>query len=535
MFRYFSFPLSFFAGLLAVCPLLGQTQGLDGLLEDANTAQASGHYADAAALYARATALSPAQPELWSNRGVMEYISGQTDASITSLKRALALDSHLFAPMLFLGKDYLQTGKASLALPYLDRAHSLKPNDIEVLLSLGKANTDLEQPRRAAAFYADAASAAPDNAAAWFGVGASSLLVINADGRALAATHAQSVWVRSLYADELLAQGRPVEAADTYRAAMAEATPAEKISLAQNLTWMQAHPELLQLPTDSQAALQKLVAAFGGPPAHANAPACTIAPDRLPAAAPTAALLSDAACAYRQGDYERSASAADRALRQSAESAEAHYWSVKANERMAVAALGRFEELSPRSATNYVLVGNLYRLQLNADSALSEYKKALAIDAHDPSALVGAVLACLAANKPEAAAGFDQTALADRPLDPQLNLLMAEILDMEGHEDQIETYLAKCTAASPALQPRVHYLLGRVYAQQGKTEEAIRQLELALPSDRDGSMHYQLARLYQKTGDTAQAQKLFADARTLIAKRSANASVEVREATADNR
>jgi tetratricopeptide (TPR) repeat protein len=513
-------PLLLFFSFLWVCPLHAQTQGLDGLLEGAGVAQSSGHYAEAAALYAQATALAPSQPELWSNRGVMEFLSGQIDASITSLKRASVLDPHLFTPLLFLGKDYLQTGKSASALPYLNQAHTLKPNDPEVLLALGKINLDTGQPRTASALYADAVHIIPSNPAAWFGLGVSSLQLISADGWTLASTNAQSPWARSLYADELFAQGRPREATETYHALLAQATPATKTSLARNLAWMQAHEELLQLPPSSREALLALNAQIGPQTLHMATSPCGTEP------------LEDAACAYRKSNYERSAAEADKALRKTPQSAEALYWSVKANERIAVAALARFEELAPQSAANYVLVGNLYRFQNQAEPALGEYRKALAINPHDPSALLGAALASLSADQLPQATAFDQTALAHRPLDPQLNLLMAEILDTEGHEDQMEPYLAKCAAAPPELQSQVHYLLGRLYREQGKTEEAIAQWNLALPGDKDGSIHYQLARLYQKTGDTTQANALMAQAKALLGKRNANAFIAVREEAA---
>jgi predicted Zn-dependent protease len=49
--------------------------------------------------------------------------------------------------------------------------------------------------------------------------------------------------------------------------------------------------------------------------------------------------------------------------------------------------------------------------------------------------------------------------------------------------------------------PHVHALLGRVYAETGRTADAIAQLKLGAESDSDGSVHYQLARLYRETGD----------------------------------
>jgi tetratricopeptide (TPR) repeat protein len=510
--------------LLLACPLRGQAQQLDDILESANAAQSSGNYAEAAGLYARATALSPATPELWANRGVMEYLAGKMDASIASFKHSLQLNRGLFTPLLFLGKAYVQTGKPALALPYLNRARSLKPQDVEVLLTLGKANADLNQHRQAQSYYANASRLASDNASAWFGLGVSSLEIIAADGRELAASQAQTLWARALFADELLTQGRPLEAIDTYNAALSAATPGQRAILTRNLQWSAAHPDLFPISTDSKEAVRKLIGQLESGPNKAASPLC----------APALTSLEAAACAYWAADYQRSAEQAGQALSKSPQDAEALYWSIKANERIAVAALSRFEELAPHSTASYVMVGDLFRHRRQNDAALVEYKKALALDPRDPPALIGAMAADLAIGNLDEASSMGQTALADRPLDPQLNLLMAEILAEKKQYGEAETYLAKCLGGPPEMQPKVHYLLGRADSEEGKTEEAIRQFEMALPGDEDGSIHYQLSRLYRKTGDLAHAQKAEAEAKALIKQRDANAAIAVREATGIN-
>jgi tetratricopeptide (TPR) repeat protein len=520
--RRIVFSLWFVAGVPCVCLLHGQTQGsLDELLEKAGAAQSSGNYADAAKLYARTTALSPATPELWANRGVMEYLAGQIDASTISLKHALRLNSTLFTPLLFLGKSYVQTGKPGTALPYLDHAHSLRPDDVEVLLTLGKAYADLNRHRQAGSYYGDAVRLALRNPSAWYGLGVASLEVIADDGHELTSSQPQSVWARALFADELLAQGRPLEAMDKYKAVLAAASPAQTATLARTLEWMQSHPELFPLPANSQEALRKLNQQLRSEQGGAVSAPCTS----------DAPILEGAACAYWAGDYERSAAQAGL---QNPQSAEALYWSIKAHERIAVAALARFEDLAPQSATSFVMVGDLYRHERQPDSALVEYKKALAIDAHDSAALMGAVLADLATGELDEATAMDDAALADRPLDPQLNLLMAEILAAKNQYDRMNPYLAKCAGAAPELQSRVHFLLGRAASEKGNPQEAIRQFEIALPGDKDGSIHYQLSRLYKETGNLAEARKMMAEAQVLIQRRDDNAAIALREAAGTN-
>lgn len=537
MVQRVAFSMLIFSGLYFTCSrCCGQAQDTNELLESARAAQSAGNYSDAATDYARAAALEPNLSELWSNCGVMEYMAGQMEASAASLKHALQLNPDLFVPMLFLGKAYVRLGKPARALPYLDHAHAIQPGDVEVLLTLAKANVDLGRERQAISFYADAAKIDPKNTVAWFRLGVSSLDVITADGRKLATTQAQSPWARALHAEELLVQGRPVEATDRYRTALNLASPSEKATLIHVLNWMQSHPDLYPLPPNSQAALQRLIAEFGVGQSKTASPACELTdskkgPDIRRGESPVE-LLDGAACAYWAGDYQRSSVQAGQVLRRSPLNAEALYWSIKANEQIAVAALSRFEELDPRSSKNYVMVGDLYRYQRQMDSALKEYKKALTVDPQDLSALMGAADAYFENGNLDEAAALDKAALSQRPQDPQLNLLMADIFAEKNQYDLAKPYLANCLNAPPELQSRVHALLGRVAVEEGNTNRAIRQFELALPGDKDGSVHYQLARLYRKTGQQAKMEKAEAEAKILIAKRNANATIVIREVAA---
>lgn len=521
-----------FGAALASGPSYCQTQGLDQLVEGARVAQSSGDYAGAAGFYRRATVLAPTVAELWANRGIMEFLSDQFTLSVISLKHALQLNQNLFTPSLFLGKAYVQLGKPTQALPYLNHAYAEKPNDPEVLLSLGKANADLNRQREAATFYNDATRATPESAEAWLGLGAATLEVIAEDGRNLAASAPQSPWTRALFADELFAQGRPIEASETYNAFWTNASPSQKATLARNLEWMQTHTDLFPLPPNSQEAIQALTTKLDeGQGLTGLSPCAATEPHHEPRPGSNSSLITDAACAFWAGDYSASAAKASQVLRQNPQDAEADYWSVKANERLAVSALSRFEDLAPKSATNFVLVGDLYRDQRQPDSALAEYQKALAIDSEDPAALMGAAASYLASNQIDDAESMDKKALATRPLDPQLNLLMAEILAAKNRYEQAKPYLEKCSQAPAELQSRIHYLLGREESESGNTAEAIRQFEKALPGDKDGSTHYQLMRLYKMTGDLAKAQKMEAEVKALIRNRDNHAAIAVREAT----
>ena len=53
--------------------------------------------------------------------------------------------------------------------------------------------------------------------------------------------------------------------------------------------------------------------------------------------------------------------------------------------------------------------------------------------------------------------------------------------------------------------PHVHALIGKIYAETGRTEQAIDELKLGASSDEDGAIQYLLARLYRKVGNTEAA------------------------------
>ncbi len=506
------------AAMLCCCPLLARAQGadLDSILGRAQAEQSSGAYAQAADDYAQATALDPDDAELWANRGLMEHLAGQFPQAIASFKKALARKPALFTPTLFLGVDYLETSQPGLALPYLERAHAARPKDPEAAVSLGRAYAATHQPRAAAAAYSSAVELKADAPGAWYGLGVSSLALIETDGATLAKHAGGSAWASALYADELLTQQRTTEALHLYTVAAAGSTAAERATLAAMLVHAQTS-DATALPQATYAQLQQLVGAASEPCPMPQKPAPTTA----------AQLHREAACAFFAGQYGESADAAGRALGRSPGDAEALYWSVKANERRAVAALSRFEELAPQSPATFDLVGDLYRRQREPDQAGAEYKKALAINPHDPAGLLGLAAAQFAQGRQSETTETLRTALADRPDDTKLNLLMGHALVEQHSFAEARPFLEKSIAGGGDMQPLAHALLGRVDAEQGRTSEAIEQMQLGLASDEDGSLNFQLSRLYRKAGDKEASQRAEAQARALEANRLANAKVAV--------
>jgi tetratricopeptide (TPR) repeat protein len=237
-----------------------------------------------------------------------------------------------------------------------------------------------------------------------------------------------------------------------------------------------------------------------------------------------------AACSYFTGAYDLSSDAgyALRAL-PSQPTVATLYWSIKANEKLAFASLARFQELEPNSARSHILLGDIYRQREHYGDAQKEYSEALELSPDDPAALLGLGSAYLLEAKVDQAIAAARKALEQSPADPELNLLMGEALVTQHKFPDAEPFLLKSLSAKPQMLPHVHALLGEVYAANGKTPEAIREMKLGLASDQDGGLHYQLARLYTKAGDKRDADAAIAQMKDLQQKRRQGAVVAVEE------
>jgi tetratricopeptide (TPR) repeat protein len=212
-----------------------------------------------------------------------------------------------------------------------------------------------------------------------------------------------------------------------------------------------------------------------------------------------------AACSFFAGDSERASSAATALRALEPHSLEALYWSIRANERLAFQSLARFQQLDPNSARSHVLLADIFQQLERFDDAQAECLKALAIAPGDPAAMFGLASAYLSNSNPKDAMEIAQKALTRTPDDPELNLIMAEALMSQREYAASQPYLIKSLHAKPQLLPRIHALLGKSYAETGRTQEAIGQLKLGASSDEDGSVQYLLARLYRQIGDVKDA------------------------------
>ena len=217
-----------------------------------------------------------------------------------------------------------------------------------------------------------------------------------------------------------------------------------------------------------------------------------------------------ATCAYSSANYQPAAMAAQRLAMNPATEAEGLYWETRSTQKLAIQALARASEIDANSPSFHVLLGDVYRQRKYFPDAEQEYRKALALRPEDKGALFGLSLTLLASSDFDEALHLAQDALKKNPEDPELNALMGEIFSVQHNFPEAEPYLKKGLNTKPELVPHVHALLGRVYAEKNRTQEAIAEYKLGLADDKDGRLHFQLARLYLKVGDREAAKQAFA-------------------------
>jgi len=616
--------------VLLVKPVLGLGQQqpvsrLESLVAEAQQAQAASDYAAAVKAYAQAVKVEPNIPELWANLGLMQHETGEIAPAIMSFQHANRLNPTLYVPNLFLGIDFVRTGKATDAIPFLLKAEKIAKTDPQAPLALGRAYYAVGKFTSAVQEFEHVIALDPKLGAAWFSLGIASLNQVEADARKMSVEAKDSPFAGALYAESLEKQARFGEAASLYRSLLASQHQPPCLhsglgftllrhrdqagAAAEFATERTAHPEcgqalfgqarmaiesgdneqavkLLQelwgrdrgyfifntailmeglpneaasvvaaylsqqettIPADFRNALLAPLNRNGQPldeqqdKAGRHEPAAPVAASPASAVRRTAEeyyaagefgqcakridptlaeghadkLRLLAACSFFTGDNQRAFRAATALEALQPHSAEALYWSIQANERLAVQSLARFQQLESDSARSHVLLGDIYHQLEREDDAQAEYQKALALDPGNPAAMLGLAFTYLSNNNIDKAMDTALTALERSPRDPELNMVVAEAMVGRNQFAEAEPFLMKSLNVKPQMLAHVHALIGKVYAETGRTNDAISQLKMGESSDETGAIHYLLARLYRQVGDTKDAAAALEQVKTI--------------------
>ncbi len=520
------------AAFSAPCP----AASLESLLAEAHRAEARSDFSSAAASYREAVAISPDTAELWSNLGVALYAAKEYGQAATALQKANRLKPALYAPVLFLGLDLLELKKPGEALSWLLKAHRLQPQDAQVLVALGRAYYVQHDFMKSRTFYREATIAASQNGKAWYGLGLAYFGLAESAGGALVRSDSQAGYATDLKAQALAEQGRLDEAAEIYRALFASGdVPPCAHSGFGFVLMQQKQAEQAEREFEADAATCPAARAAFGRGASDDAfrmPADRRNPDT--GKLDKAELERLAASSFFGGDPETTAEASDRLMSEHPREASGYYWAVRADQKLGVVALTRAGEVEPDSAQLHALLGDVYQAQKKLREAEAEFARVLQISPGSVAGLGGLATAYLADGKLDEAESEARQASVASPKDPDINLLLAEILIAQHRYAEAEPCLKASFAVRSDLLPRVHALLGRVYARTGRSREAIAELKQGLASDEDGSVSYQLARLYYDAGDRKNAEEAFARSRRLQAARDKEAPAQLNPAESSN-
>jgi tetratricopeptide (TPR) repeat protein len=240
-----------------------------------------------------------------------------------------------------------------------------------------------------------------------------------------------------------------------------------------------------------------------------------------------------ASCSFYTGDFRTTSIAAQRLKSNSTTRVQGLYWESKADQKLAIAALIRAGDIDADSPRMHVLLGDIFRQKRRWNDAETEYRKAVALDPKSHSARLSLAIVLFSQLKYGEALDIDRSLLAEDPNDSEANLLAGEILVQQNLYAEAEPYLSKCRSLQPEFVPRLHALLGRVYAATDRIPAAISEYKEGLSSDEDGSIHYQLARLYQKSGDKIAAEEAFKESKRLSRQWDDHAKIALEQSSTD--
>jgi tetratricopeptide (TPR) repeat protein len=249
---------------------------------------------------------------------------------------------------------------------------------------------------------------------------------------------------------------------------------------------------------------------------------------RVPAL-PAKSLELLAVCAYASGHYGDAYNAGTKLAVNASTQAIGLYWETQSAEKLAILAFARAGELDSNSPKLHVLLGDIYRRRRSFPDAEHEYRKALALLPEDPGAVFGLALVLLDEKQVDDALRLAKASLEKNPDDPELNAVMGEILCDRDDFSAAEPYLNKSLKAKPEYVPHVRELLSMVYAKTNRTSQAITELKLALPGDKDGHLHYQIARLYSQIGNRSSAKQALDESNRIRAEGLTGVSMSMRE------
>ncbi len=557
--------------LFAAAPFLAEAQPAGRVIElfqKAQQAEQSADYAKAAGLYREIVALDPQIAEVWSNLGMALYHSRKDSEAVSAFQRAAALKPSLLAPHLFEGEAYLDMGNAQKAIVPLKTALAMAPGQLETILALSDAYAAEHQFAASIHMLLNAEKQSPESEDIGCRLAVTYLEWATSIGAGL--RDSPTLYGRILSDEKLAAEAperaepeflKTVDSApDSIEARLALANflmrnpssavdlqaSAEQINAASkrmpgNEDVLAARVRLAIAEKDYSLAVEKLkvLLATDQPYVLTNLNTLTagLLPDlkqqissqaQMPASprAATAESYSSrmlvleqiksrrrltepeaveyASAAWHLHEYDRALSSL---IEQPHQSAAAQYWEFRACVSLGEMSLERTVDAHPESVRSHLLLADLAVQQNNFTTAQTEYQAAVALQPDNAEIRLPYIRFLEIAHElPQALAEAKQDA-ARFPTNAELNFQAGDLtLLSQGDTASAIQYLLRSIQEDPK-PVKPHVDLADAYAQLNRIGDAIREINLVLSADDDGTMHYRLARWYRETGHPDEAGK----------------------------
>lgn len=171
---------------------------------------------------------------------------------------------------------------------------------------------------------------------------------------------------------------------------------------------------------------------------------------------------------------------------------------------------------NPKLASLYTMRGSIYAQIAKNDAAQADFETADRLSPSEMSGTIGLGVLLRDESNLDQAQQVLQTKLKQKPDDPVLSYMLADVLIRKGavpgdaNFTQAETLLHTAIAKQPDLA-QAHAALGKIELKAGRSEEAIAQLEAATRLDpRDRTALNQLVAAYRRTSRAEDANRVAA-------------------------
>jgi len=241
--------------------------------------------------------------------------------------------------------------------------------------------------------------------------------------------------------------------------------------------------------------------------------ACSTLTFKQPSAA--SLRLEIARALYETGHPARALAALEGLPALQADSPEALYWKSRCYNRLALAAYLRLFAVDSDSYRAHQVLGDMEDLRGKDAKAIAEYEVALTKRPTLPNLHYQIGHLEWKSYKTEEARKQFQAELETNPRHAGALFDLGSTYLREHQPDKALVYFKRVYDLD-SKYPDLHDFMGIAYSQLNRYAEAEKELKIAAPGDKDGSIHYQLARAYTALGKSSEAQKEFALSNQLL-------------------